>query len=56
METLLGGGEPPNSKEAWIRLKGWYVAVEVNPLRRDPLERSSSERRCPVDRSLIPSL
>ena len=27
------------------------TAVEVNPLRRDPLERSSSGRRCPIDHS-----
>ena len=26
VESLLGG-DPPNSKEAWRRLKGWYKAT-----------------------------
>ena len=26
VEMLLGG-DPPNAKEAWRRLKGWYKAV-----------------------------
>ena len=26
VETLLGG-DPPNPKEAWRRLKGWYRAA-----------------------------
>ena len=33
---------------------GGYVAVEVDPLRRDPLERSSSGWRRMVDRRLLP--
>ena len=26
VETLLGG-DPPNAKEAWRRMKGWYKAA-----------------------------
>ena len=44
VETLLEE-YPSNAKEAWRRLKGWYVALEDKPLRRDPLERSLSRRR-----------
>ena len=45
VETLLGE-EPPNPKEAWRRLKGWYKA-EVNrspPPARATLKRIMSER------------
>ena len=45
VESLLGG-YPPNSKEAWRRLKGWYKAV-VNrspPPARATLERITAER------------
>ena len=45
VETLLGE-EPPNSKEAWRRLKGWYKAA-VNcapPSTQATLERITAER------------
>ena len=45
MESLLGG-DPPNPKEAWRRLKGWYKAA-VNralPPARDTLERITAEQ------------
>ena len=45
METLLGE-EPPNAKEAWRRLKGWYKAVvhRAPPTARATLERITAER------------
>ena len=45
VEALLGG-DPPNAKEAWRRMKGWYKA-DVNrapPPARDTLERITVER------------
>ena len=45
VETLLGG-YPPNAKEAWQRMKGWYKAA-VNralPPARATLERITAER------------
>ena len=45
VEALLGG-DPPNAKEAWIRLQGWYkAAVNRAPLpARATLERITAER------------
>ena len=45
VETLLGE-YPPNSKEAWRRLKGWYkAAVNRAPLpARTTLERITAKR------------
>ena len=45
VEALLGG-DPPNAKEAWRRMKGWYKAA-VNrspPPARATLERIMAER------------
>ena len=45
VEALLGG-YPPNAKEAWRRMKGWYKAA-VNrspPPARATLERITAER------------
>ena len=44
VEALLGG-DPPNAKEAWRRMKGWYRAA-VNralPPARATLERITAE-------------
>ena len=45
VETLLGG-YPPNAKEAWRRMKGWYKAAvnRAPPPARDMLERITAER------------
>ena len=45
VETLLGA-DPPNPKEAWRRLKGWYKAtVNCAPLpARATLERITAEQ------------
>ena len=45
VETLLGG-DPPNPKEAWIRLKGWYKAAvnRAQPPAQATLERITAER------------
>ena len=45
VETLLGE-DPPNPKEAWRRLKGWYKAAfnRAPPPARDTLERITVER------------
>ena len=45
VETLLGE-DPPNAKEAWRRLKGWYkAAVNRAPLpAQATLERITAER------------
>ena len=45
METLLGE-DPPNPKEAWRRLKGWYKAMvnRAPPPARATLERITAER------------
>ena len=45
METLLGV-EPPNPKEAWRRLKGWYKATFnwAPPPAQTTLERIMAER------------
>ena len=45
VEALLGG-DPPNAKEAWRRMKGWYKAA-VNrdlPPARATLEQITAER------------
>ena len=44
VEMLLGG-DPPNAKEAWISLKGWYKAVvkRAPPPARATLERITAE-------------
>ena len=45
MEALFGG-DPPNAKEAWRRMKGWYKAA-VNrspPHDQATLERITAER------------
>ena len=55
VEALLGE-DPPNAKEAWRWMKGWYLTVQLNSLRRDPLKRSSSGRRTSVCCSPVPSL
>ena len=34
--------------------RGRYIAVQCEPLRRDPLERNSGGRRSTIDRSLVP--
>ena len=55
METLLGE-EPPNQREEWRRLKGWYKAAvnRAPPPARATLERITAER---VDLySYVPSL
>ena len=45
VETLLGA-DPPNPKEAWRRLKGWYKAAvnRVPPPARAMLERITAEQ------------
>ena len=45
VEALLGG-DPPNSKEAWRRMKGWYKAAvnRAPPPARATLERITAER------------
>ena len=45
METLLGA-DPPNPKETWRRLKGWYKAVvnRLPPPSQATLERIAAER------------
>ena len=45
MEALLGE-DPPNAKEAWRRMKGWYRAAENRgpPPARATLERITAER------------
>ena len=45
VETLLGE-DPPNAKEAWRRLKGWYKAAvnRAPPPARATLERITAER------------
>ena len=45
VETLLGS-DPPNPKEAWRRLKGWYkyVVNRAPPPDRATLERITAER------------
>ena len=45
VETLLGE-DPPNAKEAWRRLKGWYKATvnRAPPPARATLERITEER------------
>ena len=45
VETLLGEN-PPNAKEAWRRMKGWYRAATNRgpPPARDTLERITAER------------
>ena len=45
VETLLGA-DPPNLKEAWGRLKGWYKAAvnRAPPPARATLERITAER------------
>ena len=55
VETLLGE-DPPNPKEAWIRLKGWYKAAfnRALPPARAMIEWITAER---VDLySYVPSL
>ena len=45
VETLLGA-DPPNPREAWRRLKGWYKAAVkcVPPPAGATLERITAER------------
>ena len=45
VETLLGE-DPPNPKEVWIRLKGWYKAAvnRAPPPARSTLKRIMTER------------
>ena len=45
VETLLGE-DPPNAKEAWRRLKGWYKAAfnRAPPTARATLERITADR------------
>ena len=45
MEALLGG-DPPNAKEEWRRVKGWYRAAvnRAPPPARATLERITPER------------
>ena len=45
VEALLGG-DPPNAKEAWRRMKGWYKAVvnRAPPPARAMIERITAER------------
>ena len=45
VEALLGG-DPPNAKEAWRRMKRWYKAAvnRAPPPARDTLERITVER------------
>ena len=45
VETLLGA-DPPNLKEAWRHLKGWYKAAvnRAPPLARDMLDQITAER------------
>ena len=45
MEALLGE-DPPNAKEAWRRMKGWYRAAANRgpPPARATLERITAER------------
>ena len=45
VETLLGA-DPPNPKEAWRRLKGWYKAavIRARPPARATLKRITAER------------
>ena len=45
VETLLGA-DPPNPKEAWRRLKGWYKAAvnRAPPPARATLERIAAEQ------------
>ena len=45
VESLLGG-DPPNPKEVWRRLKGWYKAAvnRAPPPARATLERITAER------------
>ena len=45
VEALLGG-DPPNAKEAWRRMKGWYKAAvnRAPPPARATLERITAER------------
>ena len=45
VKTLLGE-DPPNAKEAWIRLKGWYKAAfnRAPPPARATLERITVEQ------------
>ena len=45
VETLLGE-DPPNPKEAWRRLKGWYKAAvnQAPPPARATLKRITAER------------
>ena len=44
VEALLGG-DPPNSKEAWRRMKGWYEAAfnRAPPPARATLEQIMAE-------------
>ena len=45
VEALLGG-DPPNVKEAWRRMKGWYKAAfnRAPPPAQATLERITAER------------
>ena len=45
MDTLLGE-DPPNAKEAWRSLKGWYKAAvnRAPPPAQATLERITAER------------
>ena len=45
VETLLGE-DPPNAKEAWRRLKGWYKAAvnRAPPPAQATLERITAKR------------
>ena len=45
VETLLGE-DPPNAKEAWRRVKGWYKAAvnRAPPPARATIERITAER------------
>ena len=45
VETLLGA-DPPNPREAWRRLKGWYKAAvdRAQPPARATLDRITAER------------
>ena len=45
VEAILGE-DPPNAKEAWRRMKGWYQAAAKRgpPPARDTLERITAER------------
>ena len=45
-EEALLGEDPPNAKEAWRRMKGWYRAAfnRAPPPARATLERITAER------------